>query len=165
MAVATLLAVIAALFLDDVRALLHRPEVQVRVHNELMQFAHNKWYVRGTVTNTGDRRAKRCRVKLLRIEGEPDPLNAYLPWQGGIRDFMTIYPGEHWIFDIGTRDPAKNTLLLIDAYIGTNLVRRTLTPRESSYTLVLAVYGNNILSPPQRVSLRISAEPNDIEIS
>ena len=79
---------------------------------------------------------------------------------------MTLYPDEFWIFDIGTRDPADNapSPLRFSTYIGTNDVARELVPRELSYRLILAVYGDNIPSIPHTVSLTIGAAANDIQI-
>ena len=173
MAVATLLAVIGALLLavfhDDIQTLCHHPKIEVNVAQDLIEPAHGKYYIRGTVKNIGDRRAKRCRVKLLRVEGqnyETQQINFYLAWQGRTWDFLTLYPDEFWIFDIGTRDPADNAPcpLRFSTYIGTNDVARELVPRELSYRLILAVYGDNIPSIPHTVSLTIGAAANDIQI-
>ncbi len=94
-------------------------------------------------------------------------INAYLEWQGKTREFLTLCPDELWIFDIGTRDPADNAPfpLRFSTYIGTNDVARELAPRNLSYTLILAVYGDNILLPEQRISLTIGAAASDIQIS
>jgi len=99
-----------AVFHDDIQTLCHHPKIEVNVAQDLIEPAHGKYY-RGTVKNIGDRRAKRCRVKLLRVEGqnyETQQINFYLAWQGRTWDFLTLYPDEFWIFDIGTRDPADN---------------------------------------------------------
>ena len=175
MSVATLLAVIGALLLavfhDEIQTLRHHPKIEVNVANNLIEPAHGKYYIRGTVKNIGDRRAKRCRVKLLRIEGQDfqtEQVNFYLAWQGQTRDFLTLYPDEFWIFDIGTRNPAENAPfpLRFSTYIGTNDVSRELAPRELNYRLILAVYGDNIPSTQRAVSLRIrAAAANDIQIS
>ena len=108
-------------------------------------------------------------MKLLRIEGqdyETEQINAYLEWQGGTREFLTLYPDEHWIFDIGTRAMADGAPfpLRFSTYIGTNDVARELAPRELSYRLILAVYGDNIPSTPHIVSLRIGEAADDIHI-
>jgi hypothetical protein len=170
--VATLLAVIVALLLavfhDDIRKLRHHPKIAVRVDENLAKPWDGKWWIRGEVKNDGDRPAKRCRVKLLRIEGEnyaTERPNAYLKWEGGIGDFMTLYPDEHWIFDIGTRDQAvPNPPLHIDAYIAHNPVTRDLNPRQLTYTLFLAVYGDNIPSRSFTVKLRIRNAAGETEI-
>ena len=170
--VATLLAVgvalLLAVFHDDLRNLRHHPNIAVRVEENLTKEWDGKWWIRGEVKNDGDRPARQCRVKLLRIEGEnyaTERPNAYLRWEGGIGDFMTLYPDEHWIFDIGTRDQAvPNPPLHIDAYIAHNPVTRDLAPRQLTYTLFLAVYGDNIPSRPFTVTLRIRNAANETDI-
>jgi hypothetical protein len=172
LSVSTFLAVIVALLLavfhDEIQTLRHRPDIAVYVGDNLADLWDGRWWTRGTITNNGDRLAKRRRVKLLRIEGEnyaTERPNAYLKWEGGIPDFMTLYPGEHWIFDIGTRDLAVDTPpLLIDAYIGHNPVNRQLTPRQLPYRLVLAVYGDNIPSQQKIVTVRIRDAAGETEI-
>src|SRR6266576_1698756 len=61
MTIATLLAVVAALFLDDIKGLLHRPEIEFYVGNDLLDVGHDmkstviaRW-IRGKITNVGDR--------------------------------------------------------------------------------------------------------------
>ena len=162
-------ALLLAVFHDDIQTLCHHPKIEVNVAQDLIEPAHGKYYIRGTVKNIGDRRAKRCRVKLLRVEGqnyETQQINFYLAWQGRTWDFLTLYPDEFWIFDIGTRDPADNAPCppRFSTYIGTNDVARELVPRELSYRLILAVYGDNIPSIPHTVSLTIGAAANDIQI-
>jgi hypothetical protein len=170
--VSTVLAVIVALLLavfhDEIQTLGHRPDIAVYVGENLAEAWEGRWWTRGTITNNGHGPAKQCRVKLLRIEGEnyvTERPNAYLRWQGGISDFMTLYPGEHWIFDIGTRDlAADKPPLRIEAYIGHNPVDRELAPRQLPYTLVLAVYGDNIPSQERVVTLRIRDAAGETEI-
>src|SRR5438876_4170443 len=45
-AVATLLAVIVALLLDDIRTILHCPKIEVNVTKDLIEHAHDKYYIR-----------------------------------------------------------------------------------------------------------------------
>jgi len=129
MSVATLLAVIAALFLDDVRALLHRPEIEFHVGRDLLDDwldldsgrDHAKW-IRGRIKNIGDRGVERCRLKLLNVEGPNLPeqvskvRNGFLQWESGIRDSMRLNPDEYWIFDIGTRRYDRNSDLRLWAH-------------------------------------------------
>jgi len=132
-----IVALLLAVFQDDIQTLRHKPDIAIYVGENLAEFEHGKWWIRGTVTNDGERVAKRCRIKLLTIEGAnyaTERPNAYLKWQGGIPDFMTLYPGEHWIFDIGSRDVAvKTPPFVIDAYVGNNAVTRQLIPRQLPY--------------------------------
>ena len=118
MTIATLLAVVAALFLDDIKALLHRPEIELYVGSDLLDEGHDmdsdkipaRW-IRGKITNTGDRGVENCRLKILKVEGPNIPYprhvtkitNGFLQWEGGIRNTMRLNPSESWIFDIGTR--------------------------------------------------------------
>jgi len=168
--VSTFLAVFVAIFQDEIQTVLHHPKIEVNVADDLIEPALGKYYIRGTVKNVGDRRAKRCRVKLLKVEGQnyaTQQIHSYLAWQGNTREFLTLCSDEHWIFDIGVRDPAENAPfpLRLSTYIGTNNVAHELFPRELSYRLVLAIYGDNIPSTPHTVSLRIGAAANDIQIS
>jgi len=167
-AVATLLAVIAALFLDDIKDLLHSPKIALTADNDLFDHGSDMdseelaYWIRGRITNVGDRGVEKCRLKLLDVQGpqvpEPEQLakitNGFLQWQGGIRDSMRLNPGESWIFDIGTRRirPASDVVLWTHfaiSPIGCNL--RT----PGTYTLTLAVYGDNIPSTEHTVRLRI----------
>jgi hypothetical protein len=97
-AVATFLVVIVALLSDEIQKAVHRPKVAVHIGMDLIDIAHDfdaaefaQW-IRGTITNIGDRGAERCRLKLLKVEGENVPTevgkveNGFLQWQGGIRD-------------------------------------------------------------------------------
>jgi hypothetical protein len=78
-AVTTLLAVVVALFLDDIRTLLHRPEIDLHIGRDLIDDAgdfdardHAQW-VRGKIKNIDDRGVERCRLKLLNVEGQNIP--------------------------------------------------------------------------------------------
>ena len=96
MTIATLLAVIAALFLDDFKALLHKPEIEFYVGRDLLDKGHEmnspdpaQW-IRGKIKNIGDRGVERCRLKILKVEGSnipyPEQLtkieNGFLQWEG-----------------------------------------------------------------------------------
>jgi hypothetical protein len=107
---------------------------------------------------------------LLRVEGqdfETQQINAYLEWQGNTREFLTLSPDEYCIFDIGKRDPAENAPfpLRFSTFIGTNDVDSQLAPRELSYRLILVVYGDNIPSKKQPVSLTLGAAADHVQIS
>jgi hypothetical protein len=161
--VATLLAVgvalLLAVFHDDLRNLLHHPNIAVRVDENLMKDWDNKWWIRGEIKNDGDRPAKQCRVKLLRIEGEgyaTERPNAYLRWEGRIGDFMTLYPDEYWIFDIGTRDKAiPNPPLHVDAYIAHNPVTRDLAPRGGGLSPAAELRGSKSDADAPEAVLRV----------
>jgi hypothetical protein len=167
MSFATLSAVIAAIFLDEIRSFYHRPEIDVYVGNDLIDIAHDfdapvdaRW-VRGRITNIGDRGVERCRLKLLRVGGQniqPSKIkNGFLQWQGGIRDSMRLNPDEYWIFDIGTRGLNQNAPVRLCAYfVGGHLLHYAL-PAPGTYTLTVAVYGDNIESKEQEISLTIGA--------
>jgi len=152
------------------------PNVTVHVGRDLLDVAADfdglipaKW-VRGRIQNIGDRGVERCRLKLLNVEGETLPpeasrvQNGFLQWQGGIRDSMRLNPGEHWIFDIGTRRPAEYSHLRLCAYFVTGgpLIDCNLEA-PGSYTLTLGIYGDNIQSTEHTVRIRIGEHPEDIE--
>jgi hypothetical protein len=170
MSVATMMAVIAALFLDDVRAFLHRPKIDVYVGDDLIDrtsFKDTQW-IRGKIKNIGDRGVERCRLKSLRVEGQNiDPgriENGFLQWQGGTRIPRRLNPDEYWIFDIGTRTWEPNSRARLLAYfVKQDLLNCEIPP--GSYKLTLAIYGENIPSKTQTVSLRIGAAAEDIQIS
>jgi hypothetical protein len=65
MSFATLLAVIAAVFLDDIRLFYHRPKIDIYVGDDLIDRAYNMQWIRGKIKNVGDRGVERCRLKLL----------------------------------------------------------------------------------------------------
>jgi hypothetical protein len=84
--VATLFAVLAALFSDVIEKLLYREKIRVEVRADLIDFAPGPLWIRGRITHSGDRPVRRCRMKLLRVEGQPRRIeNGLLQWQGGIR--------------------------------------------------------------------------------
>jgi len=182
MSVGTVLAVIVALFLDDIRSLLHFPEIHLHVGQDLLDIANDfdsdviAHWVRGRITNTGDRGVERCRVKLLKVEGPELPHdvrrveNGFLQWQGGIRDSMRLNPGEYWIFDIGTRSYRVPGIPL---RLCAHFVRGPQAPLIScslqapgTYTITLAIYGDNIQSREQSFCITIGAEePDEIQFS
>ena len=169
MSFGTLSAVIAAVFLDDIRLLYHRPKIDVYVGDDLIDrasFEDAQW-IRGKIKNVGDRGVERCRLKLLRVEGQniqPGRIeNGFLQWQGGTRIPRRLNPDEHWIFDIGTRTWEPNSPAALLAYsVKQDLLSCQIPP--GSYKLILAVYGENIPSKTQAVSLRIGAAAEDIQI-
>jgi len=122
--VATLLAVLAALFSEVIQKLVYREKISVHVGSDLIDFPDGVRWIRGKITNSGDRTVKRCRVKLLKVEGQPSRIeNGLLQWQGGIREPgepVTLSSQEHLIFDIGTRIAAEGSPLQLLAYIGPN---------------------------------------------
>ena len=122
--VATLLAVLAALFSDVIQKLVYREKISVHVGSDLIDFPDGLRWIRGRITNSGDRTVERCRVKLLKVEGQPSRIeNGLLQWQGGIREPgepVTLSSQEHLIFDIGTRIAAEGSPLQLLAYIGPN---------------------------------------------
>jgi hypothetical protein len=176
--VGTLLAVIVALFLDDIRAFLHFPEIELYVGDDLIDEANDldgafsaKW-VRGRIKNIGDRGVERCRLKLLAVEGQKLPpevrkvKNGFLQWEGGIRDSMRLNPGEYWIFDIGTRRSDLNSDLRLWAHFVTDAPPINCNLRaRGTYTLTLAVYGDNIQSREYTVRVSIGKNAEDISIS
>ncbi len=162
--VATLLAVLAALFSDVIENLVYREKIRVEVRADLIDFAHGVRWVRGRITNSGDRPVKRCRMKLLRVEGRPIRIeNGLLQWQGGIREPITLSPEEHLIFDIGTRIATQGSSLRLLAYIGPNELSHDLIAGHT-YSLVLAVYGDNIRTRMQTIPITIGVAGDDIQI-
>jgi hypothetical protein len=185
MTIATLLAVLAALFLDEIKGLLHSPKIELRVGDDLLDEgpdmvanldADPAWWIRGQITNVGDRGVEKCRLRLLNVQGpqlpEPEQLrkikNGFLQWQGGIRDSMRLNPGESWIFDIGTRSLKPDSDVVLWTYFvpavhpAANLPAISCVLRTpGTYTLTLAVYGENISSSEH--SVRITIAPNDMQ--
>ena len=167
---ATLSAVIAAVFLNDIQMLYHRPKIDVYVEDDLIDrasFKDTQW-IRGKIKNIGDRGVERCRLKLLRVEGENIHAgrieNGFLQWQGGIRAPRRLNPDEYWIFDIGTRTWEQNSRLrLLTYFVKQDLLSCEIPP--GSYKLTLAIYGENIPSKTQTVSLKIGPAAQDIQIS
>lgn len=142
------------------------PTVTVRVESDLIDDTYDPHWIRGEITNTGDREAEGCRVKLLRVEGEniePGRIeNGALEWQGGGCGPKRLDPQERLIFDIGTRSRADGSPLLLLAFFEGNPVRCEL-PSPGSYTLTLAIYGHDIELGPHAVPFRIGAAVDDIK--
>src|SRR6266498_5056190 len=149
-AVATALAVIVALFYDEIKKIVYRPKISVYVGKDLFDPIDKLW-VRGRIENIGDGAAERCRVKLARVEGQniqPGRIeNGFLEWQGGMLHPVRLDPEEPYIFDIGTRTDQNSPLNLL-AFFGPNLVEYPLPAGD--YTLILAIYGQNIRVIRQR---------------
>jgi hypothetical protein len=166
-ATATALAAIIALFYGEIQNVAHAAKIAVTVDNELIDVAHGKRWLRGKIKNIGDRAVKRCRVKLLGVEGnniQPgDIKSGYFQWQGGINDTMRLSPTEDWIFDLGIRENNENSAVELWTYVvKDNKLISTLPLGE--YTLKIAIYGDNIPSQDERVSLLIGAAPDQIQI-
>lgn len=127
-------------------------------------------WVRGRIKNISDRAVKRCRLKLLKLEGENLPSdankvkNGFLQWQGGIRDSMTLNAGEDWIFDIGTRRAAQYSQLRLCAFFVTGgpLIECNLEA-PGTYTLTIGIYADELQSTERTVRIRIGEEAEDIE--
>jgi hypothetical protein len=181
LSVATLLAVVVALFLDDIRSLLHSPRVNVHIGHDLVDIwkdfdappgapLDTRW-IRGRITNNGNRGVESYRLKLLTIEGPNLPQdagriqNGFLQWQGGIRDSMRLNPGESWIFDIGTRriDLHNPALRLCAHFVREGTLISCNLQSPATYTLTLAIYGDNIQSTGHRFQVRIGEVAGDIE--
>jgi len=169
--VATVLAVIVALFSDEIQKLVYRARIEFCAENELTTFGLGVLWVRGKVTNSGDRAVKRCRLKLLRIEDQPSGIeNGLLQWQGGIREPIRLSSKEHLIFDIGTRTPNHGSPLKLLAYIGANQLAHDLpagnTPQNwNTYRLRLAIYGDNIRTQIENVRIAVGPAPGDTDVS
>ena len=162
--VATLFAVLAALFSDVIDKLLYREKIRVEVRDDLIDSAPGLLWVRGRITNSGDRPVRRCRMKLLRVEGQPRRIeNGLLQWQGGIREPITLSPEEHLIFDIGTRIAAQDSPLRLLSYVGPNELSHDLIAGHT-YRLVLAVYGDNIRTRMHTIPITIGAAADDLQI-
>jgi len=142
------------------------PSVTVRVESDLIDDTHDPHWIRGEITNTGNRGAEGCRLKLLRVEGQniqPRRIeNGALEWEGGGCAPKRLDPKEHLIFDIGTRSRADDSPLLLLAFFEGNPVECEL-PSRGSYTLTLGIYVHDIQLEPHAVSLRIGAAVNAIE--
>jgi hypothetical protein len=164
LSIATLLGVIVALFYDEIQKLIHFAKITFYVGTDLIDPSHGVRWVRGRIGNTGDRAVKRCRLKLLRVEGQPSQIeNGFLQWQGGIRGPIRLSSKEHLIFDIGTRAPDQGSPLELLAYIGDNRLVHNL-PAGGNYRLVLAIYGDNIRTRMQTISIAVGEAADNIQI-
>jgi len=162
--VATLLAVLAALLSDVIGKLVYRERLSVYVGNDLIDFAHGVRWARGRITNSGDRAVERCRVKVLKVDGQPSRIvNGILQWSGGKREAITLSPQEHLIFDIGTRSPVQGSPFQLLAYMGPNELSHDLVAAHT-YRLVLAIYGDNIRTRMTTVAITIGDAADQIEI-
>jgi hypothetical protein len=131
---------------------------------DLIGFVDGVHWVRGRVTNSGDRAVERCRVKLLTVEGQPSRIeNGLLQWSGGKRESIPLCSQEHLIFDIGTRSAVPGSPLRLLAYMGLNELSHDLAAAHT-YTLALAVYGDNIRTRMKTVVITIGATADEIEI-
>ena len=159
-----MLAVVGALFYDEIQKFVYRVDITLYVGTDLIDPSHGVLWVRGRIRNTGDRAVKRCRLKLLRVEGQPSRIeNGFLQWQGRIRKPITLSSEEHLIFDIGTRTPVQDSPLRLLAYIGDNELTHDL-PAGENYRLVLAVYGDNISTREETISIAIGEARDEIQI-
>jgi hypothetical protein len=117
--VATLLAVLAALLSDVIGKVVYRERISAYVGADLIDFADGVHWVRGRVTNSGDHAVERCRVKVLKVDGQRSRIeNGLLQWSGGKREPITLCSQEHLIFDIGTRSAVEGSPLRLLAYMG-----------------------------------------------
>jgi hypothetical protein len=162
LSISTALAVITALFSSEIQKLVYRATVSVYVGGGLIDPAHNLLWIRGKVINSGYRAVQRCRIKVLRIEGQPSQIeNGYLQWQGGSQEPVTLGSQEHLIFDIATRPPAQGSLVEVFSFIAGNRLTHLLNPGQT-YKLELAVYGDNIRTIMRTVRIQVGAAAGDI---
>jgi len=162
--VATLLAVLAALLSDVIGKLVYRERITVYVGADLIDFADGVHWVRGRVTNSGDRSVERCRVKVLKVDGQRSRIeNGLLQWSGGKREPITLCSQEHLIFDIGTRSAVQGSPLQLLAYVGSHELSHDLVAGHT-YSLALVVYGDNIRTRMKTVAITIGAAADEIEI-
>ena len=162
--VATLLAVLAALLSDVIGKLVYRERITVYVGADLIDFADGVHWVRGRVTNSGDRSVERSRVKVLKVDGQPSRIeNGLLQWSGGKREPITLCSQEHLIFDIGTRSAVQGSPLQLLAYVGSHELSHDLVAGHT-YSLALVVYGDNIRTRMKTVAITIGAAAHEIEI-
>ena len=162
--VATLLAVLAALLSDVIGKLVYRERITVYVGADLIDFADGVHWVRGRVTNSGDRSVERSRVKVLKVDGQRSRIeNGLLQWSGGKREPITLCSQEHLIFDIGTRSAVQGSPLQLLAYVGSHELSHDLVAGHT-YSLALVVYGDNIRTRMKTVAITIGAAAHDIEI-
>lgn len=162
--VATLLAVLAALLSDVIGKLVYRERITVYVGADLIDFADGVHWVRGRVTNSGDRSVERSRVKVLKVDGQRSRIeNGLLQWSGGKREPITLCSQEHLIFDIGTRSAVQGSPLQLLAYVGSHELSHDLVAGHT-YSLALVVYGDNIRTRMKTVAITIGAAAHEIEI-
>ena len=160
--------------ISELQKRLELPNVTLHVGRDLIDTADDfdsdvpAHWVRGGIRNTGDRGIEGCRVKLLKVEGQNLRVeNGFLQWQGGVRDSVRLDSREYRIFDIGTR---SYKIPGIPLRLCAHFVRGPQAPLINSslqapgtYTITLAIYGDNIQSREQTFRITIGAEPDDIE--
>src|SRR6266496_932777 len=137
--------------ISELQKRLELPNVTLHVGHDLIDQANDfdrpvpATWVRGRIRNTGDRGIQGCRVKLLKVEGQNLRVeNGFLQWQGGVRDSMRLDPGEHRIFDIGTRSyKIPGIPLRLCAHFVTGPQAQLISCRleaPGTYTIILAIY-------------------------
>ena len=163
--------------ISDLQKPVPSPNVTISVSRDLLDEGHDmdsretpaKW-IRGKITNVGDRGVENCRLKILNVEGPNIPYpqhvtkitNGFLQWEGGIRDTLRLNPGESWIFDIGTRRFDRGCDLRLWAYFRPDSVTQCNLGAPGIYTLTLCVYGNNIQAIDRVVRIAIGEDAKDI---
>jgi hypothetical protein len=105
-------------------------------------------WVRGKITNSGDRAIERRRVKLLRVEEKPTAVeNGFFYRQGAIRKPLTISSQQYLVFDIAGGQGSRLTLL---AYIGPNQLSQDL---GHTCKLMMAIYSDNVRTRMKTVAI------------
>ena len=77
---------------------------------------------------------------------------------------MRLNPDEYWIFDLGTRSVNQNAPVRLCAYFVSGHLLHYALPAPGIYTLTVAVYGDNIDSKEQEITLTIGAAATEIQI-
>jgi hypothetical protein len=161
----------------ELRKRLDLPSVMPYVGRDLIDTADDfdgafpATWVRGSIRNAGDRGIEGCRVKLLKVEGQNLRVeNGFLQWQGGVRDSMRLDPGEYRIFDIDTRScKIPGIPLRLCAHFVTGPQAPLISCRleaPGTYTITLAIYGDNIGSREHTFNITIAdRNPDDIQFS
>lgn len=159
MAIATVGAVVVALFGAWFESLLYSPNIEIDVNQELIDHRSGYW-VRGKVTNRGNKTANLCRARITVIEGrgflKSDVYNGFLQWQGGDKekDTVNLNPEEHMIFDIGIRGEHQDAPLSLISHLGKNQISHDLG--TGAYILTVKIFGDNF--EPKSISVRILLE-------
>jgi len=145
------------------------PNIVFRVGSDLIDSTRDPHWIRGEIVNEGNRAAERCRLKLLRVEGQNvvhanRVENGALEWQGGGCDPKRLDPEERLIFDIGTRSRANNSALVLLTFFQGNQVGCA-RPSPGAYTLTFGLYSADIPSQQRTVTIEMGPTVGDIRFS
>lgn len=168
MAVATVEAVLVALFGTKIESLLHAPLIAIEISKEHIDAPYSKDIsIRGKLINKGNKTAQMCRLKIKDIafeNGNPNVpskeiSNGYLKWAGGGTDPININPGEDRIFVVGNVWGGPTTHFSPTSYLGKEEITARLD--QGQYVLTINAFGDNI--SPATSKIRIEFTDKNVE--